>query len=101
MKKPCLHTILFVMLMSALCLPLVQHVGHIFKFRELDGFTAPIEPVKLTMDNYRDQSYQKYVQKYLQQNFGFRNTYIRTYNQFIHSFFQQSTNNNIVIGKQH
>lgn len=100
MKKPCLHTILFVILMSALCLPLVQHVGHVFKSRELDGYTAPIKPVKLTLNSYRDQSYQEYVQQYLQQNFGFRNSYIRTYNQFIHSLFRQSTNNNIVIGKQ-
>ena len=100
MRKPYLHTILFAVLMTVLCLPLVQHASHLFKFRELDGYTAPIKPVKLTLNNYQDQSYQEYVRKYLQQNFGFRNSYIRTYNQFIYSLFNQTTNDNIVIGKQ-
>lgn len=101
MKKPRLHTILFVILMIILCFPMLQHVGHLFHFRQLDGFTAPVEPVKLSLDSYRTQKYQDYVRKYLQQNFGFRNIYIRAYNQFTYDLFHESTNNNLVIGKKH
>ncbi|MBO4489544.1 MAG: hypothetical protein J5741_07840 [Bacteroidales bacterium] len=100
MRKPRLHTILFVVLMTILCLPMVQQMSHVFKLKQLDGFTAPVEPVKLSWESFRNQSYQQYVQQYLQQNFGFRNSYIRTYNQFIYTCFHQTTNDNIVIGKQ-
>ena len=100
MRKPRLHIILFVVLMTILCLPMVQQVSHVFKFKQLDGYTAPIEPVKFSLKSFRDQSYQQYVQKYLQQNFGFRNIFIRTYNQFTYNCFHQTTNNNIVIGEQ-
>ncbi|MCR4965296.1 MAG: hypothetical protein K6A41_06530 [Bacteroidales bacterium] len=99
MKKPTLHIILFVIIMVVLCLPMVQHVTGIFKVKKLDGFTAPVEPVTLSLDTYRDQTYQGYMQKYLQNNFGFRDSYIRTYNQFVYSCFHETTNHNMVIGK--
>lgn len=99
MKKPSYHTVLFAILMVALCLPLVQHFGHVFKFKELGGYTAPLEPVKWSWQTCRDQSWQDYEQKFLQQNFGFRNLYIRAYNQFYYSLFHQTTNQNMVIGK--
>lgn len=101
MKKPVLYTILFGVLMTLLCLPMVQQGTRLFKFRQLEGFTAPVEPVKLSLETYRNQCYQEYVQQYLQQNFGFRDVYIRFYNQFIYSCFYQSTNHNVVMGKQH
>jgi len=99
MKKPSLYSVLFVLIMLALCLPLLQHVSGVFKFKQLDGFTAPVEPVKPSLATYRDGSYQKYVQQSLQQNFGFRNIYIRCYNQLMFSCFRQSTNNHLIIGK--
>ena len=99
MKKLSVYTVLFVLIMVALCLPLVQHVGGLFKVKPLEGFTAPVEPVKLSVNTYRDGSYQTYVQQYLQQNFGFRNFYIRSYNQLMYSCFRQSTNQNIVVGE--
>ena len=61
MKKPSLHIILFAVIMTVLCLPLVQHVGNIFHIRKVDGFTAPVEPVKLSLETYRNQTYQEYV----------------------------------------
>lgn len=99
MKRPSLYTVLFVLVMAVLCLPMVQHVGGLFHIKSLEGYTAPLEPVKLSVKSYRDGSYQAYAQRYLQQHFGFRNVYIRSYNQLMYSCFRQSTNQNIVIGK--
>lgn len=99
MKKPSLHIILFAVIMAVLCLPLVQHVGNIFHIRKVDGFTAPVEPVKLSLETYRNQTYQEYVRKNLQNNFGFRDIYIRAYNQFVYSCFHETTNHNIVMGR--
>lgn len=99
MKKNLYHTVLFAIFMVVLCLPVFQQVSHVFKFKELGGFTAPLEPVKLSWKTFRDQSWQNYEQKFLQRNFGFRNLYIRSYNQFVYSLFHQTTNHNIVIGK--
>ncbi len=99
MKKPSLYTVLFVLIMTALCLPLFQHVTGLFKTKQLEGFIAPVEPVRFSLNTYRNGSYQMYAQKYLQQNFGFRGAYIRTYNQLMYSCFHESTNQNIVFGK--
>ena len=99
MKKPSLHIILFAIIMVVLCLPVVQHATHIFKIKQLDGFTAPVEPVKLSLETFRNQTYQEYVRKNLQNNFGFRDIYIRAYNQLVYSCFHETTNHNIVMGK--
>lgn len=99
MKKPSLHIILFTIIMMVLCLPVVQHATHIFKIKQLDGFTAPVEPVKLSLETFRNQTYQEYVRKNLQNNFGFRDIYIRAYNQLVYSCFHETTNHNIVMGK--
>ena len=94
MKRPSLYTVLFVLIMVVLCLPMVQHVGGLFRIKSLEGFTAPLEPVKLSAKSYRDGSYQAYAQRYLLQHFGFRNVYIRSYNQLMYSCFRKSTNQN-------
>ena len=99
MKKFSLYTVLFVLIMVTLCLPLVQHVTGLFNMKPLEGFTAPVEPVKLNVKSFRDGTYQAYAQRYLQQHFGFRNLYIRSYNQLMYSCFRQTTNNNIVMGE--
>ena len=99
MKKLSTYTVLFVLIMVTLCLPLAQHVTGLFKMKPLEGFTAPVEPVRLNVKTLRNGSYQDYAQRYLQQNFGFRNFYIRSYNQLMYSCFRQTTNDNVVMGE--
>lgn len=100
MKKPSTYSVLFVLIMVVLCLPLAQHIGGLFKIKPLEGYVAPLNPVKLSSESFRDGSYQTYVQRYLQQNFGFRNVYIRAFNQLMYSCFRETTNDNVVIGKK-
>lgn len=99
MKRLSLYTVLFVLIMVTLCLPLVQHVTGLFHTKPLEGFTAPVEPVKLNVKSFREGTYQAYAQRYLQQHFGFRNFYIRSYNQWMYSCFRQTTNDNVVKGE--
>lgn len=99
MKKLSTYTVLFVLIMVTLCLPLAQHVTGLFKMKPLEGFTAPVEPVRLNVKTLRNGSYQDYAQRYLQQNFGFRNFYIRSYNQLMYSCFRQTTNQNVIVGE--
>lgn len=99
MKDKILHNILFWLLMAFLCLPALQQCVGLFHFKELEGFVATEEPVKLSWGTLKDDSFQKYCGRRAKNEFGFREFYIRAYNQLMYSCFSQSTNDNIVIGK--
>lgn len=99
MKDKTLHNILFWLLMAFFCLPALQQCAGLFHFKELEGFVATEEPVKLSWKTLKDDSFQKYCGRRAKNGFGFREFYIRTYNQLMYSCFNQSTNDHIVIGK--
>ena len=61
MKDKRFH-IIFAVILVMLLLPAVLEIGH-FNCWELNGYTEPIQPVKLTYANYRNFKFQDYCKK--------------------------------------
>lgn len=97
MKDRTYH-IIFAIVLSVLLLPIVQEVGG-FKFWPLEGYVEPLTPVAANFKNYRDFSFQNYCKKLASNKLGFKSLYVRTYNQVLHTFFHESSNNTLVRGK--
>lgn len=97
-KKP--HFIIqFVCISAVLAAILLQSFTHIVKMNPLKGFDKEEEPpVELSFKTYYDGSYQDYLTEHAKRNTGFREFFIRNYNQVAYSCFNKITNKNIVKG---
>lgn len=89
---------LFLLLMVFLFLPIVQQAFHPFKFNKLKGTVVKTEKPALSYDTYKDMSYQSQLEKYVSEQFGFREPIIRSYNQYLW-MFRKTYSQDIVIGK--
>lgn len=98
-NKP-FHTILFTLTVSLLLLVLMQSLTHWIPMKPLEGYTneAELQKDTLKMKSIMDGTYQNYLSEYTKRNTGFREFFIRAYNQLIFSVFNQSTNDNIIKG---
>lgn len=76
--------------MAILWLPLIQEQFDIFKVRPLTGFTEKTDFPELTCESYSEGKYQIQLEKYVSENFGFRENVIRIYNQYIWAFFKKT-----------
>lgn len=79
--------------------PFLQQNLKLFKFEGLYGYNKPTPHPVLSYDSYVASSYQQQAEKYLKENFGFREPLIRMYNQCIYDWFKTTSNNEISIGK--
>ena len=98
-KKP--HFIIqFVCISAVLAAILLQSFTHIVKMNPLKGFDKDEQPpVELSFKTYYDGSYQDYLTEHAKRNTGFREFFIRNYNQMAYSCFNKITNKNIVKGR--
>ena len=99
MKKPGHHIIQFVGIMTVLTAITLQGFTHIVKMKPLEGVVASEKPVKLEFKTYLDGSYQGYLTEHAKRNTGFREFFIRNYNQVCYSCFGKFNNDNIIEGK--
>ena len=76
--------------MAILWLPLIQEQFDIFKVKPLTGFTEKTDFPELTCESYSEGKYQIQLEKYVSENFGFRENVIRIYNQYIWAFFKKT-----------
>ncbi len=97
MKNKCFN-VLFIIFASLTILVLVQGFTHIIPLK-LEGYTPENSKVEFNFQNLKDGSYQKYLEQYAKENCGFREIFIRCYNQVLYSTFHQISNNNIIEGK--
>ena len=97
-KKP--HFIIqFVCISVVLAAILLQSFTHIVKMNPLKGCDEEERPpVALSFNTYYDGSYQDYLTEHAKRNTGFREFFIRNYNQVAYSCFNKITNKNIVKG---
>lgn len=82
-----LYTVLCIIFVVLLSLPWIQMKTQLFNIRPLQGSFNIAEKEPLTLDSYRDGSYQQSVESYLSNHFGFREWAFRTYNQYIWSCY--------------
>ena len=102
MNKKTYFIIQFVCISLVLVAILLQSSTHFVKMKPLKGFDKEEQaPVELTFSNYYDGTYQDYLTEHAKRNTGFREFFIRVYNQFDYSCFRNITNDNIIEGKDH
>ena len=87
MKNKILYSILFSLLMIFLFLPLMQKELNIFKIKSLEGVTLKTEKPVLSLNNIATTEYQGAIERYISENFGFRESVIRLYNQYIYGHY--------------
>ena len=79
----------------------VQEQWKPFKMKPLNGFTAEAQKPSLTLANFASGDFQNKAEDYIGDHFGFREFFIRLYNQFSYSCFRQINNDNIIEGRNH
>lgn len=92
--------ILFALLMVFLFIPVVQEWIGIFPVKLLKGAIEPTPKPELTFDNYRSNTYQTQIEKYVSENFGLREPIIRLYNQYLWSAYSKTYCHFIIPGKK-
>ena len=100
MKSNKLHTFLFALVIAALFLPMIQMVKPFVEVGPLFGSIVPTAKDSLTLDSWFGGTYQENRNKYINEQFGFRNTAVRLHNQIAFSLFRKAKANGVIIGKE-
>ena len=79
---------------------LYQQLKPFVIIKPLNGAIVPKVYQKLTVENWFDGTYQKTVEEYFNEKFGFRNIFVRLNNQLLFSLFEKTTAKGVVIGKE-
>lgn len=92
---------LYITLVLLFILPLAQNAFHLFELRDLEGDFSENEVLvpQINIDNYKSGSFQKVFEEYWNEGFGLRNLLIRINNHFNYSFFDVTTANDVIVGK--
>ena len=99
-RKPTYDQILFILLMVLGFLPMLQSWLQIIPFNPLKGVVEEVEKPSIELDSYVSGDYAKQVEAYVGQHVGFREPFIRFYNQYLWSFYRKTYANDVVAGKK-
>ena len=94
-----IYRILCILTMLVFALIFIQEKTHFVCIKPLGGVVDEVSYPRITMNSYSDMSYQKNLEKYAKQNFGFREWLIRCYNQYLWDVFRTTNLPNVSIGK--
>ena len=100
MKKKTIYDIVLFALLGILAfLPMAQEHLHLFDLKHLVGVMVKAEKPELTKENYVSGQYQQQMEAYAGQNFGFHESIIRLYNQYLYDFYRKTYNEEIIPGR--
>lgn len=91
---------LLVFFLVSLFIPLIQGSFTIFEIKPLFGAITLQKKKDFTFKDWYSGDYQINRESYLNQNFGFRNLFIRINNQLAFSLFNKTIANSVIIGKK-
>jgi hypothetical protein len=97
-----LRTILFVGILAALLIPLIEYEFQIVKTGpviDLVGAIIPAKDTVLAIDSWMSGKFQAKKEEYLNENFGFRTIGVRINNQIAYSLFNKTKANSVEVGK--
>ena len=100
MKSNRLHTVLFSIVLLGMFLPMIQMVKPFVEVGPLFGSIEPTAKDSLTLESWFDGTYQENRNKYINEQFGYRNTAVRIHNQIAFSLFHKAKANGVIIGKE-
>lgn len=100
MKEILIKKTILIVIMLLLFIPLIQYSLILFKESPLQGdYKLAEKPDSLAHDWFSGE-YQIQYEKYFNDKMGFRSFFVRIYNQTLYTLFNQSSTNNVIIGKQ-
>jgi hypothetical protein len=100
MKRITFKHIIFVVLLSLLTLPMIQHLTGLIKDKPLNGvFTETEFPDTLT-GHWFNEDFQNQYCRYTEDHIGFRSFFISCYNQINFSLFKICNAKGITVGKE-
>ncbi|MBO4777565.1 MAG: hypothetical protein J5588_03650 [Bacteroidales bacterium] len=100
-KKITYSTILFSILMVLFFLPMFQEHCKVFRFKSLVGESVKEKTKfpKFSINDYRSGLWQKTLESYTSENYGFREPMIRLYSQYLFDFYQKTPVDFVSFGK--
>ena len=84
--------------MLVFALIFIQEKTHFVRLEPLGGVVEDVAWPKITMKRYIDRSYQTNLEKYSKQKFGFRECFIRCYNQYLWDVYGVSSVAGVSVG---
>lgn len=93
------HIIQFVCMTGALTAIMLQGFTHAVNIKPLEGIVAEEKETGFNFKTYLDGSLQDYLAERARRNTGFREFFIRNYNQICYSCFGKVNNVNVIEGK--
>lgn len=97
--KKNINRVLFAGIFILLVLPMLQMQLSMVDVKPLHGSILTITKPVFSFSSWFLEDFQSQEEKYLNQNFGFRNWMVRLNNQIKFSFFKKAQANGVVIGK--
>ena len=91
---------LFTGILIVLFAPMLFMQLSFIKIMPLKGAIVKVEKPEISAMNWFSESYQVKIEKYLNQNFGFRNFFVRLNNQLKYSFFTKAQAKGVIVGKE-
>ncbi len=98
-RKTTLLTGVAITLILLLLIPVLQSKLHIFKETPLKGAVVKAAESYFSVTGWFSGEYQEAEEKYLNDNFGLRNFFIRLNNQLAYNLFNKAKANGVIIGK--
>jgi len=92
--------ILFYLLMVTLLLPMAQQEFDLVEIKPLHGAIKERKKPSLNLDNWFSEKYQKRIEKYAAQKFGFANWFVRVENQIQFTFYNKAKARDAIVGKE-
>ena len=90
---------LFISIIFLLFLPMIQQKIKLFDLKPLKGSFKKIKRPCFSSYNWFEGKYQAQQQNYLNQSVGFRDFFVRVFNQIHFSLYNEARANEVVIGK--
>ena len=92
--------ILLIFILLILIFPAFQQVTGLIRVKWLKGSIEAVATKPFTVKNWLSGEYQEQNEKYQNDNFGFRNAFIRLNNEISFDFFKKARANGVIIGKE-
>ena len=99
-KAHIIKNFLFAGVLFLMLLPLIQNKKELIEIEPLNGAITELEDPYFTKESWLDGSYQKQQQSHLNENFGFRDFFVRLNNELLYNLYNESKAKNVIIGKK-
>jgi len=100
MKTQSLRFILFSILFAVLLLPEMQNLFNFVELKPLTGEFVPTQKQPFSVATWLEGDFQKTYERFYEEQVGFRNFFIRAYNQMDYSLFNEAHGGDIIVGKK-